>query len=131
MQDAPRYDDVVAEVVDFLRERCFRALDAGVDRAKLWIDPGIGFGKTLEHNIEVLRRLGELRSLGLPILLGVSRKAFIQKITGRETPPNRRVGGTAAAVSIGVQNGAEILRVHDVAVMREAALVAHALTRSA
>lgn len=127
MQTAPHYDDVVAEVTDFLRERCFRALEAGVDRTKLWIDPGIGFGKTLEHNLELLRRLSELRSLGLPILLGVSRKSFIPKITGVDTPPERRIGGTAAAVALGVVGGAEILRVHDVAVMREAALVARAI----
>lgn len=127
MQDAPRYDDVVAEVTDFLRERCFCALDAGVPRETLWIDPGIGFGKTLEHNLELLRRLPELRSLGLPILLGVSRKAFITKITGVDTPPAQRIGGTAAAIALGVVGGAEILRVHDVAVMREAALVARAI----
>jgi len=127
MQTAPHYEDVVAEVTDFLRERCFRALEAGVDRAKLWIDPGIGFGKTLEHNLELLRRLAELRSLGLPILLGVSRKSFIPKITGIETAPEQRIGGTAAAVTLGVLGGAEILRVHDVAIMREAALVARAI----
>jgi len=127
MQTAPHYEDVAAEVTDFLRERCFRALEAGVDRTKLWIDPGIGFGKTLEHNLELLRRLRELRALGLPILLGVSRKSFITKITGAETPPEQRIGGTAAAVTLGVLGGAEILRVHDVAVMREAALVARAI----
>ncbi len=127
MQDDPRYVDVVADVTDFLRERCFRALEAGVPRETLWVDPGIGFGKTLEHNLELLRRLPELRSLGLPILLGVSRKAFIPKITGRESAPADRVGGTAAALTIGVLGGAEILRVHDVGIMREAALVARAI----
>ncbi|MCY2959608.1 MAG: dihydropteroate synthase [Planctomycetota bacterium] len=127
MQTAPRYDEVVAEVANFLRERCFRALEAGIARHRLWIDPGIGFGKTLEHNLELLRRLPELRSLGLPILLGVSRKSFIPKITGVDTPPEQRIGGTAAAVTLGVLGGAEILRVHDVAVMREAALVARAI----
>ncbi len=127
MQEAPHYDDVVTEVTDFLRERCFRALDAGVPRETLWIDPGIGFGKTLEHNLQLLRRLRELRSLGLPILLGVSRKAFITKVTGRDTPPAQRIGGTAAALTLGVMGGAEILRVHDVAIMREAALVARAI----
>ncbi len=127
MQAAPQYDDVVTEVVEFLRERCAVALEAGVGRAKLWIDPGIGFGKSLEHNLELLRHLGELRSLGLPILIGVSRKAFIQKITGRDSPAADRIGGTAAAVALAILNGAEILRVHDVAVMREAALVARAI----
>ncbi|MBL8862111.1 MAG: dihydropteroate synthase [Planctomycetes bacterium] len=124
MQTAPAYGDVVAEVLEFLRERCFRALAAGVPRETLWVDPGIGFGKTLAHNLELLRRLQELRSLGLPILLGVSRKSFIREITGADTPPAGRIGGTAAAVALGVVGGAEILRVHDVAVMREAALVA-------
>jgi dihydropteroate synthase len=127
MQAAPRYDDVVTEVTEFLRERCAVALEAGVDRTKLWIDPGIGFGKSLEHNLELLRHLGELRSLGLPILVGVSRKAFIGKITGSNTPAADRIGGTAAAVALAVLNGAEILRVHDVAIMREAALVARAI----
>lgn len=128
MQAAPQYGDVVADVTEHLRERCYVALEAGIERSKLWIDPGIGFGKTLEHNLELLRRLAELRSLGLPIVLGVSRKSFITKITGRETPPEQRIGGTAAALAIGVQNGAEILRVHDVAVMREAVLVARAIS---
>jgi len=131
MQAAPQYDDVVTEVVEFLRERCAVALEAGVDRTKLWIDPGIGFGKSLEHNLELLRHLGELRSLGLPILVGVSRKAFIGKITGSTSPADQRIGGTAAAVAMAVLSGAEILRVHDVAVMREAALVARAIGRSA
>jgi dihydropteroate synthase len=127
MQRAPRYADVVDEVREFLRERSAAAIAAGVDRSKLWIDPGIGFGKTLEHNLALLCRLGELRPLGLPIVLGVSRKSFVTKITGHETPPAERIGGTAAALTVGVLGGAEILRVHDVAIMREAALVAAAL----
>jgi dihydropteroate synthase len=127
MQVAPHYEDVVADVTDFLRERCFRALDAGVPRAGLWIDPGIGFGKTAAHNLELLRRLGELRSLGLPILLGVSRKSFIPAVSGIDHAPAQRLGGTAAAIALGVAHGAEIVRVHDVAVMREAALVARAI----
>jgi dihydropteroate synthase len=130
MQQAPHYDDVVTEVTEFLRERCAVALEAGVDRAQLWIDPGIGFGKSLEHNLELLRHLPELRSLGLPILIGVSRKAFIGKITGSDSPAADRIGGTAAAVALAVVNGAEILRVHDVAIMREAALVARAIGRA-
>lgn len=127
MQEDPRYTDVVVEVLEHLRERCAVALDAGIPRAKLWIDPGIGFGKSLEHNLELLRSLHQLRSLGLPIVLGVSRKSFIAKVTGRDTPPADRVGGSAAAVALGVLRGAEILRVHDVAIMREAALVARAI----
>lgn len=127
MQDLPSYVDVVVEVLEHLRERCAVALDAGVPRGGLWIDPGIGFGKSLAHNLALLRRLQELRSLGLPIVLGVSRKSFIQKVTGRESAPDERSGGTAAAVALGVLRGATILRVHDVAVMREAALVARAI----
>ncbi len=129
MQDAPSYVDVAAEVLEYLRERCFRALEAGVRRERLWIDPGIGFGKTLADNTHLMRHLSQLRSLGLPIVLGVSRKSFITKITGLDTPPEQRIGGTAAAVAIGVLGGADVLRVHDVAIMREAALVARALGR--
>ncbi len=127
MQVAPTYGDVVADVLEFLRARGYQALEAGVERGKLWIDPGIGFGKTLEHNLALLRRLSELRSLGLPICLGVSRKSFLARIAGRESPAQERLGGTAAAVALGVAGGAEILRVHDVRVMRECALAARAI----
>lgn len=131
MQQDPRYDDVVAEVTEFLRARGRVALEAGIEREKLWIDPGIGFGKTLEHNLELLRRLNELRSLGLPIVLGVSRKSFIATVeheAGFErSAPDARLGGSLAALTVGVQHGAEILRVHDVREAKQAALVARAL----
>jgi dihydropteroate synthase len=127
MQKDPQYGDVVAEVLEFLRERGAACLEAGIAREKMWVDPGIGFGKTLEHNVEILRRLPELRSLGLPLLVGVSRKAFIARIHG-PAKEGERVGGTAAAVALAVQGGAEILRVHDVAVMAEAAAVARAIS---
>lgn len=131
MQRAPRYVDLVGEVLDFLRARCRAALEAGIERSKLWVDPGIGFGKTLEHNLALLRRLNELRSLGLPVLLGVSRKSFIAAIEERagatRSDATQRLGGTLAALTIGVQNGAEILRVHDVREARQAALVARQL----
>jgi dihydropteroate synthase len=125
MQRDPRYDDVVADVLDFLRERVRASLAAGIGREKIWIDPGIGFGKRLEHNLELLRRLSELRSLGLPLCLGVSRKSFLARLAGDES--SDRSAATAAAVSAGVLAGAEILRVHEVARMKEAAAVAAAL----
>src|SRR5262249_19189461 len=128
MQARPAYGDVVREVADFLRERADTAVAAGVDRGRIWIDPGIGFGKNLEHNLELLARLPELAGLGYPVCLGVSRKSFIASIeTGAGAPasaPDARLGGTAAAVALGVLGGASILRVHDVAVMAQAARVA-------
>jgi len=131
MQRDPRYDEVVADVVEFLRSRAAEALAAGVELPRLLVDPGIGFGKTLEHNLELLRRLQEVRSLGLPIFVGVSRKSFIARLNaaagrGGEAP-QARLGGSAAAVAACVRAGAEVLRVHDVAVMAEAARVAWAL----
>jgi dihydropteroate synthase len=132
MQANPTYVDVVADVLEFLRERCRAALEAGVEREKLWIDPGIGFGKTLEHNLELLARLPELRSLGLPLCVGVSRKSFIAKIEAAAgvptSAPDDRIGGTAAALTFAVLGGASVLRVHDVAVMAQAARVARALS---
>jgi dihydropteroate synthase len=118
MQDDPRYDDVVDDVRAFLAERVEAAVAAGIAEERIWIDPGIGFGKTLEHNLALLRRLGELRELGRPILLGASRKTFIGKITGREV--GERVGGTIAANVLAVANGAGGVRVHDVAATRDA-----------
>ena len=118
MQDDPRYDDVVEEVRAFLAERVEVALAAGVEERRIWIDPGIGFGKTVEHNLELLRRLGELRELGRPILVGASRKSFLGKITGREV--RERLGGTIAASVLAAANGADAIRVHDVAAHRDA-----------
>jgi dihydropteroate synthase len=134
MQRAPSYVEPVAEVTEFLRSRAAACLEAGIARERLYLDPGIGFGKTLEHNLELLSRLAELRSLGLPLLLGVSRKSFIGHIRsarGLERPEDRassRLGGTAAAISFCVRVGAKVLRVHDVAVMAEAAAVSHAIS---
>jgi dihydropteroate synthase len=133
MQARPRYRDVLTEVTEFLRRRVRACLEAGIDRARIWIDPGIGFGKNLEHNLELIARLHELRSLGLPICLGVSRKSFIASIERRAEGANEnsdaeeRVGGTAAAATVGVWNGASIVRVHDVRVMVQAVRVAEAL----
>jgi dihydropteroate synthase len=126
MQEDPTYDDVVTDVKAFLADRIERALRAGVDERGIWVDPGIGFGKTLDHNLELIRRLGELRDLGRPILLGTSRKSFIGRLTGREV--DRRLGGSIASAVLGMLAGAEVLRVHDVAETRDAVRVAAAIS---
>jgi dihydropteroate synthase len=118
MQENPVYDDVVGDVKAFLAERIELAISEGIAEERIWVDPGIGFGKTVEHNLELLRRLGELRDLGRPILVGTSRKSFIGKLTG--APADERLGGTIASSILAYANGAEILRVHDVAPVREA-----------
>jgi dihydropteroate synthase len=125
MQDDPVYADVVDEVKAFLAERIEFAVSQGMDEERIWVDPGIGFGKTVEHNLELLRRLGELRELGRPIVIGSSRKSFIGKLSG--APVGERLGGTIASNVIAYANGAELLRVHDVAPMREALTVAEAI----
>src|SRR5687767_10690611 len=125
MQDDPAYDDVVDDVKAFLAERVEAAVAAGIAEERIWVDPGIGFGKTAEHNVELLRRLGELRELGRPILVGTSRKSFIGKISGREV--GERLGGSVASNVLALRAGAEMLRVHDVEEMRQAALVAETI----
>jgi len=112
MQTSPRYDDVVAEVAGFLATRCRLAGEAGVERAKLVVDPGIGFGKTLEHNLALLRSLDQVAA-GRPLLLGASRKSFIGKITKAEV--GDRLPGSLAALTAAWQGGAALVRVHDVA----------------
>ncbi len=112
MQDQPRYDDVVADVAGFLRERLRAAQQAGMAPERLVIDPGFGFGKTLEHNLELLRGLGKLQVLGAPILAGLSRKSMIGKALG--LPLERRLQASVALAVMAVQNGARIVRVHDV-----------------
>jgi dihydropteroate synthase len=125
MQEDPRYDDVVDDVRAFLAERIEAAVDAGIAEGQIWIDPGIGFGKTVAHNLEILRRLGELRDLGRPVVVGASRKSFIGRLTGREVTD--RVGGTIAANVVALAHGADVLRVHDVAQMRDAAATAEVI----
>ena len=125
MQLQPRYGDVVEDVKAFLAERVELAVGAGVERGRIFLDPGIGFGKTQEHNLELLRRLGELRELGRPIVLGTSRKAFIGSLTGREV--EARLGGSIASGVLGISAGADLLRVHDVAATHEALRVADAI----
>jgi dihydropteroate synthase len=125
MQEDPTYDDVVDDVKDFLAERMQIGVDAGVAEERIWLDPGIGFGKTLEHNLELLRRLGELRELGRPLVVGTSRKSFIGKIDGSSV--DDRLGGTIASSVLAAANGADVLRVHDVAEAGQAINVASAI----
>ena len=125
MQEAPAYGDVVEDVKGFLAERIDFATGAGIAEDRIWVDPGIGFGKSLEHNLELLRRLGELRDLGRPILVGTSRKTFIGRLTGRDV--DERLGGTIASNVLALRAGADVLRVHDVAQVREAMRVAEAI----
>jgi len=127
MQLDPRYEDVVSEVAAFLEERLDFAVAAGVPEERICLDPGIGFGKTVEHNLELLRRLDELAALGRPVLVGVSRKSTLGRLLG---DPDARTGTTAASVAAAVlafERGASILRVHDVREHVEALTVAAAL----
>jgi dihydropteroate synthase len=114
MQQAPHYEDVVLDVYDFLQARLEVCDQAGIPRARIAVDPGIGFGKSLEHNLALLESLAIFHGLGCPILLGVSRKRFIGRLAG-EAPPKARLPGSLAAALSGLARGAQILRVHDVA----------------
>jgi dihydropteroate synthase len=125
MQENPTYDDVVDDVKAFLAERLEAAVAAGVQEELIWLDPGTGFGKTLEHNLELLRRLGELRALGRPLVVGASRKSFIGRIDGSGV--GDRLGGTIASSVLALAEGADVLRVHDVAEIRQALQVADAV----
>jgi dihydropteroate synthase len=124
MQADPRYEDVVSVVKAFLEERMAAAVAAGVAEERIQLDPGIGFGKTLEHNLELLRRLGELVELGRPLVIGTSRKSFIGRLTGRDV--TERVHGTVAANVLAFERGARVFRVHDVAACADALAVAAA-----
>jgi dihydropteroate synthase len=129
MQRAPRYRDVVDEVKAFLHERLAHAVRAGVREERLLIDPGIGFGKTLEHNLELLRRLDELLELGRPVVIGTSRKSFLGRIAAsvhgldEPLPPSARLAATLASNLLAFERGASVFRVHDVAPAREALAV--------
>ena len=127
-QDGTEYDkDIMESIKDFLNESIKMALDAGVKKEKIVLDPGIGFGKTFEQNLEVLRRLGELRELGYPILLGTSRKSVIGNVLHLE--PKDRVEGTVATTVLGVRDGVDIVRVHDITENLRAAKMADAIYR--
>ena len=127
MQLDPSYGDVVADIYGFLGDRVAACEAAGIPRERVFVDPGIGFGKSLEHNLEILRRLREFRSLGCPVLIGPSRKAFIGKVL--DLPAEQRLEGTAAACALGIANGADVIRVHDVREMVRVARVADAIVR--
>ncbi|MFC1926282.1 dihydropteroate synthase [Chloroflexota bacterium] len=122
------YQDFFPDLIASLRESIQTALDSGVDRDNIIIDPGIGFGKTLEQNLEIIRRLDELKSLGRPILVGSSRKSLIGLVL--DLPADQRLEGTAASVAIAIANGADIVRVHDIAEMARVVKMSDAIVRS-
>jgi dihydropteroate synthase len=126
MQIEPKYDDVVGEVLDFLLAGARRAQGFGVEKSKIFIDPGIGFGKTLEHNLLLLKNIDKFVAAGYRVLVGTSRKSFIGKITGREDPAER-IFGTAATVALCAATGVSIVRVHDVAEMVDVVRVTNAI----
>ena len=127
MQIEPRYEDVVGEVLQFLLERAGRAEDAGIDKKKIFIDPGIGFGKTLEHNLLLLRNIDKFVATNYRVLVGTSRKSFIGKLTGKEKP-GERIFGTAATVALCAVSGVSIVRVHDVAEMVDVVKITNAIS---
>ena len=126
MQDEPDYDDVVDDIIDYFKERIAIAEEHGMARPSIIIDPGIGFGKTLEHNLEIIRRLAEFKILGLPIMVGPSRKSFIGKIQGANA--DGRLEGSLAAAIVSAMKGADIVRVHDVKETRLALQIADAIS---
>jgi dihydropteroate synthase len=128
MQDSPFYQDVVGEVSGFLVERAAAAESAGIERRSIAIDPGIGFGKTTKHNLALLRDLAVLADLGYPLLVGTSRKSFLGKVTGRGSVEDRDLA-SAVSAALAIERGADILRVHNVAACKEAALLTLAIVR--
>jgi dihydropteroate synthase len=124
MQAGPRYEDVVSEVKAFLEERLAFAVAEGVPEEHVWLDPGIGFGKTLDHNLELLARLDEIVALGRPLVIGTSRKSFLGRLTGREA--GERLPGTIATNVLALAAGASVFRVHDVGAVADALTVARA-----
>jgi dihydropteroate synthase len=125
MQDDPRYDDVVSDVKAFLEERLAFAIHEGVAEEHVWLDPGIGFGKTVEHNLELLRRLDEIVAVGRPVVIGTSRKSFLGKLAGGR-PEGERLPGTIATNVLALERGARVFRVHEVAPLADALTVAAA-----
>jgi dihydropteroate synthase len=128
MQRDPRYDDVVSEVKSFLEERLAVAVGAGVAEERVWLDPGIGFGKTVAHNLELLRRLDEIVAVGRPVVVGTSRKSFLGTLTGGRAE-GERLPGTIATNVLALERGAAVFRVHDVAPVLDALRVAAATVR--
>jgi dihydropteroate synthase len=125
MQADPRYEDVVADVKAFLEERLRFAVGEGVAEERVWLDPGIGFGKTVGHNLELLRRLGEIAAIGRPVVVGTSRKTFLGRLAGGR-PETERLPGTIATNVLALERGASVFRVHDVAQVKDALDVAAA-----
>jgi dihydropteroate synthase len=128
MQQDPRYDDVVSDVRAFLEERLGFATDEGIAEERVWLDPGIGFGKTVEHNLELLRRLDEIVAIGRPVVIGTSRKSFLGKLAGGRDE-GERLPGTIATNVLALERGATVFRVHDVAQNADALAVAAATFR--
>ncbi|MDO8494102.1 MAG: dihydropteroate synthase [Deltaproteobacteria bacterium] len=126
MQKNPSYENVVEEVKEFLRERAAAAMDAGISKDKIVIDPGIGFGKRLEDNIALLKNLNQFKELGFPILIGTSRKSLIGQLTG--APVANRLAGSLATLAVAAQKGAQLCRVHDIAATKQFLTLFHALT---
>lgn len=128
MQKNPYYGNLIEEIKNKLKDIIEKAVKGGIKKENIIIDPGIGFGKTLEHNLEILNRLSEFKELKQPILVGPSRKSFIGKLTGAE--PCDRIFGTAVSVALAIKNGADVIRVHDVKEMKQVAMVSDAISRS-
>jgi dihydropteroate synthase len=128
MQQDPRYEDVVDDVRAFLEERAEFAVREGVREDRIMVDPGIGFGKTLDHNLELLRRLDEIVTIGFPVVIGTSRKSFLGRLTGRDDPHDR-VAATLATTVLALERGAAVFRVHDVGPTKDALAVATATLR--
>jgi len=127
MQDDPAYDNLIEEIISYLRDSVRIGANAGISHEKMIIDPGIGFGKTEEHNFSIINRLSEFKQLGKPILIGVSRKSFIGNTL--KLTVDERIFGTAACVALSIANGANIVRVHDVKQMKEIARMTDAIAR--
>ncbi len=126
MQQRPHYDDLIGEICQFLRERMAATTAGGVAEAQIMIDPGFGFGKTVNHNLEIVRRLRELTTLGRPVLIGPSRKSTIGKVLGQDDP-RERLWGSASVCALAIANGAAMIRVHDVGEMVQVARMADAV----
>ena len=127
MQENPYYTDCVREIGDFFQERLEFCGQSGIERSKIILDPGIGFGKRLSDNLEIIARLGELKRFSLPLLVGASRKSFIEMVYPSGRAPDQRLGGSIAAMVAAVSNGADIVRVHDVHQTVEALKVVRAV----
>jgi len=127
MQNSPNYGNLIQEIKDKLKAIIEKAIKGDIKKENIIIDPGIGFGKTLEHNLEILNRLYEFKELGRPMLIGLSRKSFIGKVIGADS--DKRIFGTAASIAIAIKNGVDIIRVHEVKEMKQVAMIADAISR--